>query len=88
MKKLILSAMLVAFAVAVNAADEKACADKAATGCCAKAVTEAKSDCTMAKGDCPMAKQQVKATCPYAKDGKETASKPLASPKGSEQAKK
>ncbi len=80
MKKLILSAMLMAFALAVNAADTKACTDKDKGACCAKASTEAKASCPMMK--------DAKATCPFSKNTKETVSKPLATPKGAEQAKK
>jgi hypothetical protein len=52
MKKLLLSLMLVAFAVAVQAGDDKSCADKA---CCSK--TKATAD---AKAACPMAGKQAK----------------------------
>jgi len=75
MKKLILSLMLVAFAVAVQAGEGKTCSKDSAT--CTKAKAEqAKSCCSggadkMASGSCPMAKEK----------SKETASKPLKSPK-------
>ncbi len=59
MKKLVLSVMLATFAVAVQAADAKACCDKDSSSCCAQVKTSA-----AAKGECPMAKES-KATCPY-----------------------
>ncbi len=55
-----LSAMLMAFAVAVHAGDAKPTIDKEKPACCAKARTEAD-----AKAGCPMAKQ-AKTSCPYA----------------------
>ncbi len=64
MKKVILSVMLVAFAVAVQAGDAKSCADKEQGGCCPKAKPGAE-----AKAECPMAKQ-AKAQCPMAKQAK------------------
>ncbi len=62
MKKLILSLMLVAFAVAVVQAgdDAKTCSDKDKAACCAKAKAG-----DQAKAQCPMAKE-AKANCPYA----------------------
>lgn len=71
MKKLILSVMLVAFAVAVQAGDAKTCnKDKAA---CDKKEQVAKSCCPLS-GD-----KQAKKTC--TKEGKQTVSKPVTSPK-------
>jgi hypothetical protein len=86
MKKLIFSVMLAAFALGVQAGDDKsACTDKEGASCCAKAKTS-----EQAKGECPMAKQ-AKATCPYAvKNGtKEAANKQtLQSPKALADARK
>ncbi|HYG34805.1 MAG TPA: hypothetical protein VEC99_08480 [Clostridia bacterium] len=82
MKKLILSVVLATFAVAVQAGEDKACADKQASGCCAKAKAA-----QQAKAECPVAAKQAKAaTCPAtAKDkntaSKEASNKPLKSPK-------
>lgn len=60
MKKIILSVMLAAFAVAVQAGENKAsCADKDG-GCCAGKTTTA----TSTKAQCSMAKEQTKASCP------------------------
>ena len=76
--------MLAAFAVAVQAADTKPCADKE-SGCCGKMKTA-----TEAKAECPMAKQG-QATCPYmAKNAtKEATAKPaLQSPKALADARK
>lgn len=76
--------MLAAFAVAVQAADTKPCADKE-SGCCGKMKTA-----TEAKAECPMAKQG-QATCPYmAKNAtKEASAKPaLQSPKALADARK
>ncbi|HWH70177.1 MAG TPA: hypothetical protein VNT26_12385 [Candidatus Sulfotelmatobacter sp.] len=79
MKKLILSVMVAAFAVAVQAGEAKACADKEKGGCCAKAKAAEQT-----KAECPMAQQKAKATCPYAgkATAKDSATKPaLTSPK-------
>ncbi len=76
--------MLVAFAVAVQASDDKACAGKD-SACCGKEKTS-----TEAKAQCPMAKQDA-ATCPYmAKQAsKDASAKPaLASPKALADARK
>ena len=53
MKRIILSVMLAAFAVAVQAGDDKACTDKEKSGCCmkAKSADQAKAGC------CSMDKQ-------------------------------
>ncbi len=68
MKKLILSVVLAAFAVAVQAGDTQG-------SCCAKAAQQTKAECPMAK--------QAKGTCPKAakKLAKQTVTKPLHSPK-------
>jgi hypothetical protein len=79
MKKLILTGILAAFAVAVQAGDDKSCSDKEGSSCCkAKVSMESKSEC-------PMAKQQAKGTCPMAgKNAKLAVSKTrLESPKAS-----
>ncbi len=61
MKKLILSLVMVAFAVAVQAGDDaKSCPDKDKAACCAKMKAG-----DQAKAQCPMNKE-AKATCPYA----------------------
>ncbi len=54
MKKLVLTLVVSAFAIAVQASDDKGCGDKA--GCCAqmKTVAQIKSE---PKGDCCAAKQ-------------------------------
>ena len=91
MKKLIFSAMLAAFAVAVQAGEDKTacCSDKQATqasSCCSKATTS-----EQAKGECPMmAKQAKSSSCPYvAKTTKETKNKSaLQSPKALADARK
>jgi len=90
MKKLILSAMLAAFAVAVQAADDKAscCSDKQAaqsSSCCSKATTS-----EQAKGECPVMAQGKASACPYvAKTTKETKNKSaLQSPKALADARK
>jgi hypothetical protein len=88
MKKIILSAMLMAFAVAVNAADNKATDDKEKAGCCSKAAATATAATAETKGACCSMAKEAKATCPLSKEAKETVSKPVSSPKGSEQAKK
>ena len=83
MKKLVLSMILAAFAVAVQAsnppaANDKACGDKDSS-CCGKTPTA-----TEAKGQCPMAKESKAACCSnMAKNAtKETSAKPaLQSPK-------
>lgn len=83
MKKLLLSVMTVAFALAVQAGEGKACSDKDKAACAAKkASTEAKAQCPAT------AAKQVKATsgcCPAS--AKETVAK-VNSPKGMEQAKR
>ncbi|HWV99687.1 MAG TPA: hypothetical protein VNZ64_08355 [Candidatus Acidoferrum sp.] len=84
MTKLVLSMMLAAFAVAVQAADNKALGDKDSS-CCGQTKTS-----TEAKAECPMAKQG-KATCPYMARNttKEVAAKPaLTSPKALADARK
>jgi len=78
MKKLLFSAMLIAFAVGVQAGDGKSCCgDKEQASCCAKTKVseQTKSECSMAK--------QAKASCPADKNAaKETANKQaLLSPK-------
>jgi hypothetical protein len=92
MKKLILSAMLAAFAVAVQAGEDKAacCSEKQATqasSCCSKTAAS-----EQAKGECPMMAKQAKASsCPYvAKSStKETKNKSaLQSPKALADARK
>lgn len=85
MKKLILSIMLVAFAAAVQAGDDKATATQEKPACCAKA----KAACAD-KAECPMAKQ-AKAQC--AQGGKTcskdaAAKQVLASPKAASDATK
>jgi hypothetical protein len=88
MKKVLLSVMTLAFALALQAGDGKACSDKAAAGCGDKKAcsAEAKAQCgAEAKGQCPMAAQQAKAGCCPA--SKITVAK-VDSPKGSEQVKR
>jgi hypothetical protein len=84
MKKLFLSVMLVAFAVAVQAGEGKACGgDKAA--CCAKKAS------VEAKGQCPAAaakQAQAKSANGCCAAGKQAVAAKVASPKGSEQAKR
>ena len=91
MNKLLLSVMLVGFAVAAQAGDDKACAGKD-SACCGKEKTS-----TEAKAQCPMmANKQATATCPYmakqaSKDAtaKDASAKPaLASPKALADARK
>ncbi len=72
MKRLMLSVMLVAFAVAVQAGEGKTCDKDSAS--CSKAKTEQVKSC------CPAGDKVAKGSCPMAKC-KETASKPLESPK-------
>lgn len=74
MKQIILSVMLMAFAVAVNAADDKACSDKEKAACCEKAKAG-----EMGKGECPMKKD--KAACPITGKTAEKGKDPLKSPK-------
>jgi hypothetical protein len=78
MKKLIFSAMLMAFAVAVQAGDSKCCADKEQAGCCSKAKATEQTSL-----ECPMAKQTKNTSTTAPKSAaKETSAKPvLASPK-------
>lgn len=71
MKKLILSVVVAAFAVAVQAGDG-ACSEG---GCCA-----AKQASTEAKGECPMAAKQAKLAS-KSKAGKQTVKQQLKSPK-------
>jgi hypothetical protein len=78
MKKIILSVMLLAFTVAVNAGEDKTCSKD--SGACTKDKVEAKSCCPSggdktANASCPMSKGKLKAK------GKQTASKPVESPK-------
>ncbi len=69
MKKLVLTGVLAALAVAAQAGDDKGCTDK--DHCCAKTKTVAES-----KGECCMAKQA------QTKSSKTTAARPvLQSPK-------
>jgi len=86
MKKFIFSILLAAFAVAVQAGDDKsACSNKEGASCCAKMKTS-----EQAEGECPMAKQ-AKASCPYAgkKATKEVVAKQsLQSPKALADARK
>ena len=70
MKKLILSVMLVAFTVAVQAGDAKTC-DKDKAACDKKE--------QVAKSCCPLSGDKQAKTCPKA--GKQTVSKPVTSPK-------
>jgi hypothetical protein len=74
MKKLILSVVVAAFAVAVQAGDG-ACSEG---GCCA-----AKQASTEAKAECPMAAKQAKQTklASKSKAGKQTVKQQLKSPK-------
>jgi hypothetical protein len=95
MKKLILSMMLAAFAVAVQAGEEKSCSDKEGSGCCGKAKasekvkvsTQVQAKGEEAKGGCCQSKQQVSTTtCPFtgkttAKAGKANGRQALKSPK-------
>jgi hypothetical protein len=81
MKKLFLSVMLVAFAMAVNAGEGKDC-DKA--GAC----SSGKKVSTEAKAACPASAKQVKAKagcCPLGAKAKTTVAK-VDSPKAQEQA--
>jgi hypothetical protein len=81
MKRIILSIMVMAFAVAVQAGDAKAkqTADKEKPACCAKKTQISKDE----SGGCPFAKQTCCAAKQQAK--KDTAKQPvLLSPKGSE----
>ena len=78
MKKIILSVMLLTFTLAVNAGEDKTCTKD--SGACAKDKMEAKSCCPSggdkaANASCPMSKGKLKAK------GKQTASKPVESPK-------
>jgi hypothetical protein len=89
MKKLVLSVILAAFAVAVQAGNDKAVNEKASadkdSSCCCKTPTA-----TEAKAECPMAKES-KAACPYmAKNAtKDASAKPaLQSPKALADARK
>ena len=88
MKKLILSVMLAAFAVAVQAGDDKANATQEKPACCAKAKTAAadKAECPMAahaKGQCPYAaKSACKEGCCKEASGKQA----LLSPKAASEA--
>ncbi len=84
MKRIILALALTGFVFAVQAGDDKCCADKDKTGCCAKA-----KESTSLKSECPMAKD-TKAQCPFAtkNEGKEIAVKQaLKSPKAGEASK-
>ena len=79
MKKLILSLVIVAFAVAVQAGDSKACAGKDKTACTAKTSCSAdKTACTMKTSD---------AGCCHGTTTK-ASRQTLMSPKGAEQAPK
>ena len=61
MKKILLSMMLAAFAIAVQASDTKsACSDKEGS-CCAKTKATEQT-----KAECPMAKQAKAGACPFA----------------------
>ncbi len=80
MKKLLLSTVLAAFAVAVQAGDAKPAKDTAQSkpACCAKkAASETKAECPMmssqAKAECPMAGQAKATSCPMAKKAAQTA---------------
>lgn len=84
MKRLIVSTMLVAFAVAAHAGDAKANPNQEKPACCAKAKAQAEAG----SGCCAMAKQ-AKTTCPYAakRAGKQASAKqPLLSPKAAAEA--
>ena len=61
MKKLLLTVIVAAFAVAAQAGNDKSCADKDSAGCCAKSKV---STSTEAKGECCMAKAAA-GTCPF-----------------------
>ncbi len=76
MKKLILSGLIAAFAVAAQAGNSAGCTGDAP--CCAKAKSTSQT-----KADCPMMGKQANGSCPYAKSAKTTAcTKPvLKSPK-------
>jgi len=78
MKKLVLSIVVAAFAVAVQAGDA-ACADKAASaGCCAAKQAAVQAN----NAECPMAKQAKIAKAKADKNSKQAAiKKPLKSPK-------
>jgi hypothetical protein len=79
MQKIILSAIVMAFAVAVQAGDAKTCQDKTKEegGCCASKMKVS----TEAKGSCPFMKA---AACAKPAPVKQTA---LLSPKAADQAK-
>lgn len=71
MKKLLLSVVVAAFAVAVQAGDSPACAEKTSSCCAVKQAS------TEAKAGCPLAKQAKASKC-----GKQiTAKQALKSPK-------
>ena len=86
MKKLVLSVMVTAFAVAVYAGEGKSCSDKEGGSCCAaktKTSQQAQAQCPMqAKSQCSMAKETAAST---AKSGT-TAAKVLKSPKAQAEA--
>jgi len=77
MKKLILSVVVTAFAVAVYAGEGKSCADKEGSCCSAKTKTS-----QQVKGECPMAKQTAASCCSETAKTKTTVAKRiLQSPK-------
>ena len=81
MKKLILSVVVTAFAVAVYAGEGKSCSDKEGSCCSAKTKTS-----QQVKGECPMAKQAT-ASCPNSAKSRTTAAKQvLQSPKAQAEA--
>jgi hypothetical protein len=83
MKKLILSVVITALAVAVYAGESKSCADKEGSCCSAKAKTSQE-----VKGECPMAKQATAGCCAEAAKTKNTVAKRviLQSPKAQAEA--
>jgi hypothetical protein len=75
MKRLILSVLFMAFAVAVNAGEGKTCQDKAAGGCCANKAktsvsTSASQDKAQGESGCCASKVktsvEAKGGCPFA----------------------
>jgi hypothetical protein len=71
MKRIILSLVVMAFAVAVQADDAKSCHDKVKAGCCdSKVKTSTTADTEKAQGGCCASKVktsvETKGTCPFA----------------------
>ena len=81
MKKIILSVMVTAFAVAVYAGEGKACSDKEGSCCAGKAKTS-----VQVKGECPMAKQASACSSTAAKNKGIAAKQVLMSPKAQAEA--